>query len=449
MQLEGLQIGRYHLIRLIGSGGVGQVYLAKDTQLLIGREVAVKVITPPDDQEEARIVIDLFIREVKAISRLNHPHILPLSDYGTATLYGIMRAYLVMPHSKEGSLAEWMKQPSNAALCTPLNVARFVQQAAAALQEAHDHNIFHKDTKPHNFLLRKNIASPELPDLLLADFGVAKLNTAEYTLGNLPSGTPHYMPPEQWDRNPVAATDQYALAIMTYELLTGQRPFQGNLEKLEEHHKKTPPQLPSTLVSDLPKAIDAVILRALAKKPGDRYTSIKEFAEEFTRAARSEEKGENIHMTLVISETEARFGTEYALPLAGKRSLKVTVPKDTQNGQVIALEGKGKAAPYGGPAGNLLVTIATKPDLPGEQLIAKRFHEFSQHLDQLETKVIANDQNIIEQLQGLWTYLSELQSNYASADRMILVIFIIEIIIVFVIIFFDLFLYFGLTGLPK
>src|SRR5881275_1250254 len=114
MQLEGLQIGRYHLIRLIGSGGVGQVYLAKDTQLLIGREVAVKVITPPDDQEEARIVIDLFIREVKAISRLNHPHILPLSDYGTATLYGIMRAYLVMPHSKEGSLAEWMKQPSNA-----------------------------------------------------------------------------------------------------------------------------------------------------------------------------------------------------------------------------------------------------------------------------------------------------------------------------------------------
>ncbi len=276
MALEGQQLGRYRLLQLLGTGGMGEVYLATDT--LINRQVAIKVIRSevsayPDGgvaQESAR----LFQREMKAIEMLDHPHIMPLFDYGEATINGASLAYLVMPYRQEGSLAAWLKQRSTANLLSPQDVANFVSQAADALQNAHDHAIIHQDVKPANFLIRSAQGDSDHPELLLADFGVSKFSSATANASQSIRGTPTSMAPEQWEGAPVPATDQYALAIMAYELLTGRPPFQGGLSQLMCQHFNTPPPPPSSFNTRLSADVDTVLLHALAKKPAERFASI-------------------------------------------------------------------------------------------------------------------------------------------------------------------------------
>src|SRR5947207_8151272 len=146
-------------------------------------------------------------------------------------------------------------------------------QAAEALQHAHDHHIIHQDVKPSNFLIRENPNDPNHPDLLLMDFGVARLTNATATSSQLVRGTPAFMSPEQWESKPVPASDQYALAVMAYQLLTGRAPFEGNLGQVMHRHMMVPPQPPSIYNPQLSPAIDPVILRALAKKPEERFPS--------------------------------------------------------------------------------------------------------------------------------------------------------------------------------
>ena len=145
-----------------------------------------------------------------------------------------------------------------------------MQQAALALAYAHAHQIVHQDVKPSNFLLRDNELSPGLPDLLLADFGVAKFTSASASMSQSSRGTPTYMAPEQWSGHPVAASDQYALAIMTYQLLTGSLPFQGRQEQVMYQHFNAQPQPPGERNPRIPKEVDSVILRALSKNPEER-----------------------------------------------------------------------------------------------------------------------------------------------------------------------------------
>ena len=126
-----------------------------------------------------------------------------------------------MPYRAEGSLSDWLRQHGQAGLLSPQDVAHFVGQAASALQHAHDRQIIHQDVKPSNFLLRQRQETPTRSDLLLADFGIACFSTATASASQSIRGTPTYMAPEQWEGHPVPATDQYALAVMVYELLTG------------------------------------------------------------------------------------------------------------------------------------------------------------------------------------------------------------------------------------
>lgn len=160
MSLEGQQLGRYRLVRLLGSGGMGEVYLAEDAP--IQRQVAIKVIrtevTAYPNTSTSQEMARLFQREARAIVALDHPHILPLYDYGEATLNGDTIAYLVMPYRPEGSLMLWLRQRSSSQ-GIPLStqdVMHFVRQAAGALQHAHDHQIIHQDVKPANFLIHSN-----------------------------------------------------------------------------------------------------------------------------------------------------------------------------------------------------------------------------------------------------------------------------------------------------
>ena len=289
MSLEGKQLGRYRLLRLLGSGGMGEVYLAEDAR--IAQQVAIKVIrsevTPYPDSSSATEAARLFEREAKAITRLDHPNILPLYTYGEEHVDGLLLSYLVMPYRKEGTLATWLRQRGTAELLSPQDVAHLLKQAADALQHAHDQQVLHQDIKPSNFLIRSRKDRPNQPDLLLADFGIAKFTGATATASQSIRGTPTYMAPEQWDGRSIPATDQYALAIMAYELLTGRPPFQGRLEQVMRQHYYAQPAPPSTFNPRLSPALDAVILRALAKSPQERFASAAAFATAFQQAVTS------------------------------------------------------------------------------------------------------------------------------------------------------------------
>src|SRR5437764_1067314 len=222
MSLEGQQLGRDRLLRRVGSGGMGEVELAQDPG--INRQVAIKVVRTElagyPGTASWKEATGLFQREAKAIAMLDHPGILPLYDYGEQSINGAILIYLVMPYREEGSLANWLQRNDSAPLSVQ-NVEQMVQQAAAALQFAHDHQVVHQDVKPSNFLIRTSRENPKRPDLLLTDFGIAKLGVLTSRASQNIRGTPNYMAPEMWEGHPVPATDQYALAVMVYELLAG------------------------------------------------------------------------------------------------------------------------------------------------------------------------------------------------------------------------------------
>lgn len=290
MSLEGTQLGQYRLLQLIGSGGMGEVYLAEDAR--INQQVAIKVsrteTSPYPDASSAMDSARLFQREARAIAQLDHPRILPLYTYGEEQVRGETLTYIVMPYRREGSLVTWLRQRTNASMLNPQDVAAIVTQAADALQYAHVHNVIHQDVKPANFLVRSsNNASTTVPDLLLTDFGIAKLSSETSHSSHTVRGTATYMAPEQWIGDPVPATDQYALAVMAYELLTGRSPFQGRQEQLMYAHINTQPQPPSTFNPRLSSDIDRVLLHALAKNPAQRFYSIAAFANAFQQAVQS------------------------------------------------------------------------------------------------------------------------------------------------------------------
>jgi len=436
MSLEGLQLGRYRLIRLIGSGGMGEVYLAEDTH--IDRQVAIKLFRNEGTRyagvDGSKKAARLFQREMKAIALLDHPHILPLFDYGEESVNGLLLIYMVMSFRKDGSLATWLRQHTSKPL-TPEHVEHFLQQAADALQHAHDRQLIHRDVKLSNFLIRGKKEKPDHPDLLLADFGIAKFKTAIPSVSSAIRGTPTYMAPEQWKGQASTATDQYALAVMVYELLTGSPPFKGGLEQVMYQHLHAPPDPPSTLYSSVPAGIDSVILRALEKKPEDRFDSMSAFAHAFQEVlrspdpsvalhtARSEEasqstnspsipnttrsrqallltsapttpdapkatqplqpirppiihhapslsNSDNIGMVLAISQAEALTGGSYTLTLPGGKHVVVSVPADAYDGQVMRLEDQVGPDSRGKPAGALLLTIAIAQHTEGSPTIS-------------------------------------------------------------------------------
>jgi serine/threonine protein kinase len=388
MRLEGKQIGRYRFEQLIGRGAMGEVYLAVDPR--IQQQVAVKVLQAEPSVYPATNVAreaERFRREASAIANLRHPHIVPLYDYDETSIDETAITYLVIPYYKEGSFASWLRRRGSDLL--PMeDVVYFVQQAAGALQYAHNKQIIHRDVKPSNFLIDIG-ENPNRPNLLLADFGISKFGMATTASGTQSLGTLTYMPPEQLHGRPTYASDQYALAIMAYELLVGHPPFEGPPPVVIRQHMEDQPQPPSMLNPGLSRAIDHVLLRALDKKPENRYPTISEFARALQQAlpgtgdipqrqpesssgelqrsdeVREAQKGSDIRATLRISPAEAQRGTDRIVNLPGGRQVTVTVPANANNGQVLDFPGLGESSSSGGPAGNLILALSvTSPDVP-------------------------------------------------------------------------------------
>jgi serine/threonine protein kinase len=285
MSLEGQQLNHYQLVGRLGTGGMGDVYLAEDLQNQ--QQVAIKVIrleTPYVGDAALHEEERLFRREAKAIAKLDHPRILSIYDYGEERLNNLTLFYLVMPYRPEGSFADWLRRRGGIVQLTPRDITQVVQQAADALQHAHAHQVIHQDIKPSNFLVQACGEDSTCPDLILSDFGIARLSTATSNASQSIRGTPTYMAPEQWEGNPVYATDQYGLAIMAYELLTGRPPFQGNAARMMYQHLNTPSLPASSLNPALSSQVDLVLLHALEKQPERRFSSISEFSEAFSQA---------------------------------------------------------------------------------------------------------------------------------------------------------------------
>jgi len=257
------RLGAYEIVRPLGEGGMAQVYLARDVRL--GRDVAVKVL----DQRLAERpgFRERFSREARLAASLDHPHIVPLYDFGETDRL----LYLVMPYVSGGSLQDRLrKSPFPAG-----EVVTFGTQMADALDYAHRRHVVHRDVKPANMLVHAD------GRLMLSDFGLAKIllptGRPVHARAHPDAGTPEYMAPEQIQGRSDERSDIYALGVVLYLLLTGRLPFSGPTSSavMESHLYRLPPE-PRTVNPAISPALQAVVLRALAKHADDRFQNASE-----------------------------------------------------------------------------------------------------------------------------------------------------------------------------
>ena len=258
---------RYRVERELGQGGMATVYLAHD--LRHDRDVAIKVLHP---DLGAALGGERFLSEIRTTARLQHPHILPLLDSGTADTL----LYYVMPYVRGETLRTRLDRERQLPLDDALRIAR---EVADALHYAHSIGIIHRDIKPENILLQSGHA-------LVADFGIAlavqQAGGQRMTQTGLSLGTPQYMSPEQamGEKTVDARSDIYALGAVTYEMLVGEPPFSGpTVQTIVAKVLTERPITPRALRDTIPPAAEAAILTALAKLPADRFASAERFAE--------------------------------------------------------------------------------------------------------------------------------------------------------------------------
>lgn len=262
--LIGRTLGPYQILDEIGRGGMANVYRA--VQPSIGREVAIKVLPAQFLQDQT--FVERFAREVQVIAKLQHPHILPVYDFGEDSgLY-----YIVMAYMPGGTLSERIRREGG----LPLDeVTRLVEQMASGLDFAHEKGIIHRDFKPSNVLL------DEKGNVYLADFGIAKMteSTAHLT-GSGVVGTPAYMAPEMARQGGVThLVDVYALGVTVFEMLSGQRPYQAEtpMGVMMAHGTEPIPDV-RTVHPELPDAVQVIVERAMEKDPHRRIQSAGELA---------------------------------------------------------------------------------------------------------------------------------------------------------------------------
>ncbi len=269
-------LGRYHLLSILGKGGMGEVRLAEDP--LLRRQVAIKLLAPhhSDDQE----YLQRFEREARAAAALHHPHILPLHDYGQQRLSdGRVVAYIVMSYVANGSLEERLVSVESQGTLLPSEEAfAYLTQAAQAIDYAHEQGVLHRDIKPGNMLLRED------GTLLLADFGLARLAADadnNLTQTGVPIGTPRYMAPEQAQGQALGASDIYSLAVLAYRCFTGRHPFNADTTyaMIVQQVMAQPPS-PRQFNPALPPAFEEALLRGLAKDPTHRPSTALEFIQQ-------------------------------------------------------------------------------------------------------------------------------------------------------------------------
>lgn len=249
---------RYGIEKEIGRGGMGVVYLARDTQL--DRPVALKFLgSMMDDSQELR---QRFLREAKAAAKVSHPNIVSIYDIGTQE----GGAYIAMEYVEGANLHRYVSEKGRMSAREAVNVTL---QVCSALHAIHQAGIVHRDIKPDNVLIARGGL------VKVMDFGLAKVRDARLTASNVVMGTPCYMSPEQVrGQDADVRSDIYSLGLVLYEMLTGRMVFQGG-DVLQRQLNETPPP-PRSLVHDIPETLDAIVMKCIAKEPEARYASVAE-----------------------------------------------------------------------------------------------------------------------------------------------------------------------------
>ncbi|HEX5633478.1 MAG TPA: protein kinase, partial [Gemmatimonadales bacterium] len=343
--------GRYRIERVLGEGGMATVYLAEDQKHR--RKVAVKVMRP---ELAATLGSERFLREVQIAAQLSHPHILPMHDSGDAG--GLL--YYVMPYVEGETLKDRLGRDG---ALPPDEALRLAREIAEALAYAHRRGIVHRDIKPANILLGEGHA-------LVADFGIARAvdegGGEALTKTGLAIGTPQYMAPEQaaGEKDVDGRADVYATGAILYEMLTGEPPFTGaNPRAILTKSLTEMPKPVSQVRTGVAPAVDAVVMKALAKQADDRYAGATEFMAAID-AVRTTSSGTMAAMTAsqatqVVTPpaaTAARVGgaSRWLTP----RNLAVAAVAAV--GLFLALRGRSAgtgAGDAGGPRGNRLAVL--------------------------------------------------------------------------------------------
>jgi serine/threonine-protein kinase len=291
-------LGRYEIRGVLGKGAMGLVYDGYDAKL--ARRVAIKTIqTAALDEATARHYEMRFRREVRAVARLNHPHIVQVYDFGTEG--GL--AYIVMEYIEGRELKDCFDAKEPFDLKTTL---RLMIELLDALQLAHEAGVIHRDVKPANVMIDAR------GHVKLTDFGVARVtqgdgDEGEATRAGAVIGTPSYMSPEQIQGQPIdARTDIFSAGVVLYQLLTGRKPFEGTQWALAKKIIQDDPAWPS-VVAGVPPELDRVCARAMAKAPASRYASARRFGEALQRVAEGKPpEGPEDTVLLTSARTSAR-----------------------------------------------------------------------------------------------------------------------------------------------
>jgi serine/threonine protein kinase len=350
--LTGTTLGKYQILERLGRGGMADVYKAHHARL--DRHVAIKVLHP--HLIEGQDFLPRFEREAQAVASLKHPHIVQVFDFDSQDDLH----YIVMELIDGGSLHGRLLELAGGGARMPQKEAlRVLKDVASAIDYAHARGMLHRDIKPANVLLDHD------GDAFLSDFGIARImSDTQFTTTGALIGTPQYMSPEQGMGLPLSeATDLYSLGVVLYEMLTGRAPFDSDTP-LGVIHKHVHEPLPSPRLAcpDLPRAVEDVLLKALAKRPDDRYPSagqmlraledgmapVEDKAIDRTLPAR---RPESVPPEPAASGPSPENRTDK--PLAGPSPVEPTrSPLPT-----VAMEGQSEGVP---PAPGLRPTLVTK-----------------------------------------------------------------------------------------
>jgi serine/threonine protein kinase len=351
----GHQFGSYRLIRMLGQGGFSDVYLGEHVYLKT--QTAVKVL-------QTRLVgssLDDFLKEALTIARLDHPNIVRVLDFGVEDT----TPFLIMAYAPHGTLRQ--RYPNGSVV--PLTaVVSYVRQIASALQYAHNERIIHRDIKPENMLLGRN------DEVLLSDFGIAII--AQSTLQQDAQGvvgTVAYMAPEQIQGKPRPASDQYSLAVIVYEWLSGFRPFRGGFTELCAQHMFAPPPPLREKLPGIHPAVEQVVQKALTKDPQQRYPNIQAFADALEGASRVAVQQVSTPVGMQPTPPLQPYDPEGLTVLSQSPSLPpreaLTPPSPQSNAQLPPTIVSTPPPPVPGPA---YIATPSQPPVPDKKGVSRR-----------------------------------------------------------------------------